>query len=107
MGVAQADPAPLTGAIYLTETLVVGEGETLSIGPGASITGPGSIEVRGSLMVEGNATDKADVAVPILIVGNGTSRIADARLWGVKGTALTASAGNVTLERVLFEGNSE
>lgn len=101
-----ASEPPLSGPFYLDYTLTVGPRETLTIGPGTSITGPGRIEVWGTLDVTGSPDRPAEIAVPILLLGNGTSTLTDARLWGVNTTALTLRHGNLTLLRVAFEGNS-
>jgi hypothetical protein len=93
------------GASKLDTDLVVAANETLHIGPGTSILGSGRIVVHGALDVEGSPTSRVEISVPILLDGNGSSRFVDAHLWGVNGTALTLRAGNLTLERVAFEGD--
>lgn len=96
---------PITGAFYVGGVLLVPEGETLRIAPNATLSGPGRIEVRGTLLVEGTPGGQVNLTVPILVSGNGTARLAHARLWGVHGTALTVKEGRAELQDCLFEAN--
>lgn len=67
------------GSPYIVnETLVIEAGETLTIGPGVTVlVDPGcTIEVRGTLLVEGNATH------PVVFDKNGTSRWNGIKSWG-------------------------
>lgn len=104
-GLAHGEPASVSGPLYIEDVLVVGEGGSLTVLAGTSITGPGHIEVRGSLIVAASITSRAEIAVPIVIESNGTTTLSHARLWGVPGTALTIRGGNLTLTNVSFEGN--
>lgn len=93
------------GAIFLGEPLVVGAGETLEIGPGTYVTGPGRIEVWGSLLVNGTAAAPANLSVPVLLMGASESRVEHGRFFGVNATALTVQSGRLTLRDALFEAN--
>lgn len=94
------------GPIYLTDTLTVEAGETLRIGPGTSLTGPGNITVWGALVVNGTPGAPAELSVPIRVLGNGSVDLRQARLWGVGSTALEVTNGSARLEQVLLEGNT-
>lgn len=78
----------------------------MRIGPDTTVTGPGRIEVWGSLDVEGAPGAPAELSVPVLLLGNGSSSFTQARLWGLNTTALELRAGSAILQDVLFEGNS-
>lgn len=93
------------GPLYLEGPLLVPENDTLLIGPGTFVSGPGRIEVWGSLEVRGSPGSLAELSVPVLLRGNGTSRFEHARLWGVNATALVVSAGSAELSNVTVEAS--
>jgi len=98
---------PWVGAVYLDDVVVVAANDTLEWGPGVAITGPGHVEVWGSLVVEGDPAHRAEVAVPVLLLGNGTSRVEHARFWGSHGAAIAVSHGALEAHDVAFEANRE
>lgn len=102
---AQAGNLELSGSYPLTEDLVLGPGDTLTIHAGAFVSGPARILVSGVLIIDGSPTDRAEVTVPIVLAGNASSSLSNARLWGINSTALTIRGANVTLSGVAFEGN--
>ncbi|HWH07676.1 MAG TPA: hypothetical protein VNX21_00655, partial [Candidatus Thermoplasmatota archaeon] len=95
---------PLTGAIFVDPGLVVGEGETLVLGPGAVLTGPGRVTVRGTLEARGEPGAPVQLAVPVDLL-NGSATLRHVRVWGVDGDALTVKGGRLVLEDALVEGN--
>jgi predicted DNA-binding protein (UPF0251 family) len=96
---------PLVGDVYLDDVVVVAPNATLELGPGVTVTGPGHIEVWGSLVVAGEPARRAEIAVPILLLGNGTSRADHARFWGVHGPAISVSHGAFEAHDVAFEAS--
>lgn len=95
----------LTGAIFVETALVVGEGETMVLGPGASLSGPGSVEVHGRLVARGTGEAPVQLAVPLRIHPNASADLRHVRLWGVDGAAVTLRGGNLTLVDALLEAN--
>ena len=100
---AAAQPAFGPGGHYIEDALVVAPGETFVLGPGTSLTGPGSLEVWGRLEVRGEPGRLAQVALPIRLRGDAAHVVAHARFWGVNGTAVSLENGTLRLDRVLFE----
>ena len=97
---------PLTGTINVDPSLVVKEGERLVLGPGAVLTGPGPVQVWGSLEARGTAANPIEFQVPVEVLGpNATVLLQHVRLWGVRGAAVSLQGGAVTIEDALFEGN--
>lgn len=92
-------------AYHLEESLVVPENETLVIGPGTVLTGPGDVRVLGRLEVRGHRDDPPQLGVPIRLIGPGPHSIIAARVVGVNGTAITLHNGTLRLDQVRFEGN--
>jgi hypothetical protein len=101
---AQEDP-PFTGTLTIDGVQEVPAGTVLRLGPGAVLTGSGRLDVHGVLEAVGAPDSRVEISVPIVLDGNGTSRLVDARVWGVAGAGLTLRAGNLTLSRASFEGN--
>lgn len=96
---------PVTGAIFVDPGLEVNEGETLVLGPGAVLTGPGRVEIRGTLDARGTPGAPVQLAVPVILLGNGSATLRHVRAWGVDEAALTVQGGTLTLEHVVVEGN--
>lgn len=94
------------GPIYLTDSLEVEAGETLTIGPGTSVTGPGNITVWGTLLVNGTAGSPAELGVQLRVLDGGRAELRQARLWGVNATALEITRGTAVLHDTLFEANT-
>lgn len=94
------------GPIYLTDSLEVKAGETLAIGPGTSVTGPGNITVWGTLLVNGTAGSPAELGVQVRVLDGGRAELRQARLWGVNATALEITRGTAVLRDALFEANT-
>ncbi|HET6405883.1 MAG TPA: hypothetical protein VFH78_14665, partial [Candidatus Thermoplasmatota archaeon] len=94
------------GPIYLTEGIEVKAGETLRIGPGTTLTGPGNITVWGTLLVNGSNGRAPEFSVQIRVLGDGYAELRHARVWGVNATALEVFGGGMTLHDVLVEGNT-
>lgn len=95
LGAAQDAPAPLTGSVYVDDVVVVAPDATLTLGPGVQVTGPGRFEVWGSLVVAGTPASRAEVAVPVLLLGNGSSRFEHAHFYGAHDAAITVRNGSL------------
>lgn len=102
---AQAESEPLSGPVYLDDVLVVAANATLSLGPGVQVTGPGHFEVWGSLVIAGTPASRAEIAVPILLLGNGTSRFEHARLYGSHDAAIVVRNGSLDAHDVTIDSN--
>ncbi len=93
------------GTTTLDRELRVDPGEELTVCPGTSIRGEGSIRVLGSLVVNGNATDPARIGVP-LVVDGGNASLVWTHLRGTGAAALQVDGGEVALSSVTFQGGS-
>lgn len=103
--VATAQPAPASGDLYLPAALVVGPDETLRLGPGAIVRGPGHIEVLGRLEAVGEPGHPVEIRVPVQLGGNATAELSQTRVVGVPGAALTVRGGALTLRDSTFGRN--
>lgn len=106
LAAAQREATLPPGPLHLEEPLVVAAGDTLTIGPATLVTGSARIEVWGALRILGNRTAPAELSVPVVLRGNGTSHVEEARLWGVNGTALEVAGGQLVVRNVTFEAST-
>jgi len=103
---AHAQAALGAGTVRVDEPLIVGANETLVLEAGARLVGNGSVQVAGTLILNGTASTRVTFLVPVVISAGGAIVGHDAVWRAIDGSALTATSATVTLANVTFDGNA-